>query len=144
MKKDAQALIAAIRARGSDVFDLRDAAHEAHHALSAKVRGKWTRERIHSAVIRLGRSYELADEVMARAVESLVCAHFGIETWPTEKQALTSSMEAIKYGRPCMPRLEMMIIAIDNAKRSEVAKEAAARVIALAEPTAITGTETAS
>jgi len=47
MKPKADALILAIRARGSDTTNLRDAAHEAHHhALSAGVRGKWTRVNI--------------------------------------------------------------------------------------------------
>lgn len=132
-------LIEAIRARGSDARDLRDAAHEAHHALSAKVRGPWDRENIHKFVIRLRRSDEILDEMVARAVETIVCERFGVAIvradgtpWTLEQRAMTSSMEAMKYGRPYLPTLELTVKAMRNALASSTAQEHAERVIALA------------
>lgn len=129
-KPTAASVIAAIRVCGSDATDLRDAAHEAHHALSAGVVGKWDRERIHRAVVRLGRSGEVRDELMARAVEQLVCAHFRVKIDPVSRWAFVSAMEAIKFRRPFLSPSEAAG-AIERLMDSVYGREAAQRVIEL-------------
>jgi hypothetical protein len=83
----AAAVVAAVRRRGSDARNLRDAAHEACHALDVGLRGVWKRERIHTALCRkatepsgyLDRSELVAAELRARAVEALVCRAFNVD-----------------------------------------------------------------
>lgn len=97
---NAEKIIKAIRARGSDATDLRDAAHEAHHALDAKAK-KWDRESIHRALMRRHRCALLRSEVMARAVEQIVCTRLGVDPkGDVEKWALVACLESIKYGLP--------------------------------------------
>lgn len=99
-----EAIIAAVRSRGSDADDLRDAAHEAYHALRAGVRpGRWGRESIHRAILRGKRSgflsprHDLAShEIGARAVEQIVCARFSVHCGAIESWAHISWMEAHK------------------------------------------------
>ena len=80
-------LIAGVRARGAQPRDLRDAAHEAAHALRTGLAGRWTRDRIHAAVLAAAPEPHdlLAAELEARAVELLVCQQLGelydIEHW---------------------------------------------------------------
>lgn len=132
MKKPTpEALIAAIRKRGNDATDLRDAAHEAHHALSAGVRGPWDRESIHRAVMAMGRADAAGDEIMARAVEQIVCADLGVTTDSIEKWAFWACMEAIKSGIR-YPSLDWFCDAVRAAMKSPEGRRAADRVMALA------------
>jgi hypothetical protein len=125
-------VITAIRARGSDASDLRDAAHEAHHALDAGVpAGKRGRESIHCAIARKRPGDAAPSEVMARAVKQVVCADLGVRTEGVRHWAAISCLEAGKRGIPWLP-MAMAIEAIEEAMKSEEARRAADRVLALA------------
>lgn len=129
-------IIAAIQARGSDAMDLRDAAHEAHHALVLGVPvGKWDRKTIdcyaQRAIRKNGRGFGLADETMARAVEQLVCADFGVDCGTVERCALVASMEAIKFDRVSYD-LGMFVRTVKAHMVSPEARQSANAVIGLA------------
>lgn len=109
----ADSLIAAVRSCGNDPRDLRDAAHEACHAIEFGVkRGSWDRETINAALEKAARSMErrtarLFDgrpmlmgkaEVRARVVERLVCEHFGA-SYEWKDWVFTSWAEAFKNSR---------------------------------------------
>lgn len=72
---DAERIVFAIRSRGSNAQDLRDAAHEACHALDVKLRGSWERERLHRALARHcgDPGTMIYFEMRARAVEAVIC-----------------------------------------------------------------------
>lgn len=131
MSPTAESIIAAIRKRGSDAIELRDAVHEAHHALFAGAR-KWDRDSIHRALRKFPRWMQAADELMARAVEQLVCKQLGVEIDGIEKWAHVSVMEAMSYRIPFMP-YDDCLRGIQNALNHESAKNYAARIIALGE-----------
>jgi len=139
---NAQAIIDAVRARGNNPRNLRDAAHEAHHALDAKVRGKWDRENIHRHVRRMGNGRAALSEIMARAVEQIVCARCGVDPGgDVDHWALMSAMESIKNDRVDIWRIGKLTLA-DLIKRemgSPDAQAAADAVCALAAPTAEVG-----
>ncbi|HEY5553047.1 MAG TPA: hypothetical protein VIK52_14235 [Opitutaceae bacterium] len=94
-------LIALCERRGNGKpRDLRDAAHEAFHALTVNARN-WDREKIHRALVRkFDRAHLWIHEMHARAVEQLVCRHFGVECGTLESWVHVSVMEAIKTGAP--------------------------------------------
>lgn len=97
------AVIAAVRARGNDALDLRDATHEACHALDAGLETGWTREAIHQALRRKHSAVaELFQaEVLARAVEQIACADLGVDPGTSvEGGAIIATFEAIKSGLP--------------------------------------------
>lgn len=77
----ARRIVAAVRARGSDANDLRDAAHEAVHGFLGEL-ASWSRISIDRALVRrirthCGRSEVLSEEITARAVEAIVCERLG-------------------------------------------------------------------
>lgn len=123
-------LIAAVRARGNDATTLRDAAHEAHHALSAEVKGPWTRTNIDRHVQRKRRGWAVGDEALARAVEQIVCADLGVDCGSVEKWAMNSCMESIKIDRIDIP-YELLLSAIQSAMKDGRGRAAADRVLAL-------------
>lgn len=128
----AEQLITAVRANGNDPRDLRDAAHEAHHAIEAKVkRGKWDRETIHRAVMKMGIGRALQSEIMARAVEQIVCADLGVCCGTVEHWAMIACMEAVK-GRVAVPGFDWMVARIKSAMTTQEARKAADAVLALA------------
>lgn len=88
-------LLCALRTAGVQPKNLRDGVHEAVHAMAWGVEPPWTRERISAAAPeRVGDKF--AAEVLARAVEEMVCAALG-ETIPSrEERAMLAAMEAIK------------------------------------------------
>ncbi len=95
------AVIQAIRSRGGDATELRDAAHEACHALACGVPdGKWDRDTIHRYVMRGGYGRAAEGEVVARLVEQEVCKVLGVVTNNIEHWLLVSCMEAIKFRLP--------------------------------------------
>lgn len=128
---EAQVLIDAIAARGSDATDVRDAAHEAHHALSTGMAGRWTRTRIDRAVKKMGRLWAIADEALARAVEQIVCKEVGVETDSIEKWIFMSCMETMKYDRFNVRPSDLHLIASKHIESGR-AQAAAERVLALA------------
>lgn len=129
----AKALIDAIRARGSNARDLRDAAHEAYHAIDAGLSSGWDREVIHRALCRKHRRPIdlLMSEVMARAVEQIVCADLGVDPGgDVDRWAMVSAMEAIKFR---LPHAEPSVFAryVRKAMEDGTARAAADRVLAL-------------
>lgn len=132
-----EAFIAAVRARGSDATDLRDAFHEAHHAVTAKLKKPWERERIHQALLHLPRVKKwgvamlVQEEIDARAVERVACAKFGIE-YDVDWWAMMAAMETCKTlgaGLPLewwkeqiderckAPRIEIAVVGLINRMR---------------------------
>lgn len=112
-------------------MSLRDAAHEAHHALDAKVkRGRWDRETIHRAVMKMGKSRAVASEIMARAVEQIVCADLGVDCGTIENWAFISCIEAMKAG-VSMPSSEWFASQVRAAMATPKARKAADAVLAL-------------
>lgn len=129
-------IVAAVRARGSDTDNLRDAAHEAHHAIEAGVpEGQWDRESIHVAVMAMGRGKAAASEVMARAIEQIVCADLGVDCGEIEKWALKACFEAVKSG-VAFPGPTWFANAVRVVMGTASARAAADAVLALAVVTA--------
>lgn len=137
-KPTAQDIIRAVRDRGSDVEDLRDAAHEACHALEFSVPdGEWDRESIDSycqaGILknrRNARSFALRSEIFARAVEQVVCADLGAKCPPVEMCAMTACKEAIAVDRVHYD-LPLFILGVKEAMKSKEVRVMADRVIAL-------------
>lgn len=122
--------VSAVQAKGSDARDARDAAHEACHALKWGVTKKWTRDNIHARkpkVVGVG----LSDEILARAVEQLVCADLGVECGSVEKWAGVCFMELIKNERLNVP-FEFLKNAITERMEHATAREWADKVLGLA------------
>lgn len=125
-------IIAAVRALGSDAGDLRDAAHEAHHALDARVpRGRWDRQTIDRAVFRMGAKRAAFSEVMARAVEQLVCADLGVPCDSVEDYAAIAVLEAAGAGLDLGSANDFAAL-VRHAMGTRVARRAADAVTALA------------
>lgn len=125
-----ETLIAAVQARGNDATTPRDAAHEAHHALSSGLDGPWDRERIHAAVMAMGHGEAAADEIMARAVEQIVCRDLGVDCGPVKDWAVFACIEAVKAGI-AYPSLNWFVERVNDYMKSRAARKAADRVIAL-------------
>ena len=137
MKITADELIAAIRARGSDARDLRDAAHEAHHAILHVKRGPWTRAAIDKAVQTAYRksfsySFKLCEEIDARAVEQVVCADLGVACWTVKHAAMVMIMECIKIDRVAGLELDQIVTSVRRRMVAPAIRKHADAVIALA------------
>lgn len=126
-------LVEAVQARGSDARDIRDAAHEARHALKWGVRKKWTRDNIHAKKPR-ARSEGVADEILARAVEQLVSADLGYDCGSVFTWAMVCYVEMIKNERISLPGGDWLEKAIRSCMASKIARKWADRVIAIATP----------
>lgn len=134
MTQKAEKLLLALRARGVDSTDLRHSVHEAVHAFDAKLpEGEWSNERVAAAMKRIGPGRAARSEVMARAVEQLVCKRVGIEIRPIEHWAGISVMEAIKFGDPFLT-FRQAEEAMKNAMESLEAKLIADRICGLRPP----------
>lgn len=99
---DVQRIITRVRERGSDARDLRDAAHEACHALDAGARS-WEREDIHAALdakAKRRRSYLWEAECLARAVEEVVCDRLDVAIDGRNERVLKACFEAVKRRYP--------------------------------------------
>lgn len=151
LSAEAQVLYDAIRAKGyephrlhsseDNLADLRDASHEAHHALYCGLRKPWTRDNIHEAILRrakrdasgLYRSTELLVqyELHARAVEWTVCERYGIE-YDVEHWADIMWWETIKNMNIRLPDVEQIIDAIKIAKGMKRIERYADEVVLLA------------
>jgi hypothetical protein len=121
-------IIRAVRARGSDARDLRDAAHEACHAIEADAHS-WERESIHRAVRRDLDMYRA--EVNARAVEQIVCRRLGVAIETVRHWAFICGMESIKFGYG-FPHPEVIALDVACAMGSDEAWSLADDVCALA------------
>lgn len=126
----AESVLRAIQLRGSDAKDLRDAAHEACHALQWRVRKSWTRDNIHARKPKQ-RSEGVRDEILARAVEQIVCRQLGVDCGSVVKWAMICWMETLKNERISLPAGDWLETQIGAAMESVEAKRMAARVIAL-------------
>lgn len=125
------ALVSAVKAKGSDAMDARDAAHEACHALMWGVKKKWTRDNIHAKKPRGSPSFGVRDEITARAVEALVCAELGIE-YEQDKYVLLCIMETLRSEHIALPGFDWLKDAIVSRMKSPAAIEMASRVLAMA------------
>lgn len=126
-----ETLLAALRAHGIETDNVRDGAHEAAHALDWDVETPWTRENISDGAPR-GNGRKFQAELVARAVEQIVCEAVGAPCESLKNRACIAAMEAMKYDRYSAP-LDAWIKGIENALKSEEAKTLAAKVLALAE-----------
>jgi hypothetical protein len=130
MDTEAAALVGVLRARGVDNTDLRHCVHEASHALDAKMRGPWSNEAVSRAMKRLGPGRAARSELLARAVEQIVCKRLGVETTPLDKWIFTSCMEAIKFGDPFL-KYEDALTAARSIMATAEAAARATEIIAL-------------
>lgn len=131
MTPEAEKLVAAVRAKGSNASDPRDAAHEACHALRWGVRGRWTRDNIHAS--KPQRPAEgVREEILARAVEQLVSKAVGYDCGTLAQWAFTCWMEMAKNEGISLPTGKWLENAITSAMGSKEAKLAADQVLALA------------
>lgn len=108
--KAADRLLAAVRKRGGEPRDPRDAAHEACHALDAKLKGPWTRDNIHEALTKFcgDRGVMLYHEIRARAVEMVVCQQLDIP-YDVEQWASTCYLEQVSVARIAPPSFEWLL-----------------------------------
>lgn len=123
-------LMAAIRARGCVPHDLRDAVHEAHHALASKA-SFWSRRSIDRAVMAMCTVRAADDELLARVVEQDVCTRLGVSPNGTlEKWVAFACFEAAVSNIQFMPD----DVAIERARalvETPRARRAADAVMAL-------------
>jgi hypothetical protein len=130
---DAAVLLAAIRAKGSDATTLRDAAHEACHALQWGVKKRWTRGNIHARKPKRNRLFGdcgIRDEITAR-VEQLVCAHFGVDCGTVEKWAMVCWMETLKNEGIRLPPGNWLVEHIKEAMAGSSARRLADQILAI-------------
>lgn len=120
-------IIAAVRARGSEARDLRDAAHEASHALEWGAES-WDRESIHDSRPS-DLAAVLASEILARAVEGLVCEALNEPTDAVEARALVALLELSRLfgGVP----FGSLVKAIRTRADAADAREMATQILAL-------------
>jgi hypothetical protein len=129
MNATATQLVTAVRALGSDAEDARDAAHEACHALEWGVTKRWTRDNIHARRPRTA-SEKTGSEILARAVEAIVCKRLGIK-YPVKKWAFMCWMEMLKNERISLPAGPWLENAIRNAMTTKRTARFADRVLGL-------------
>jgi hypothetical protein len=124
-------LVTEVQRRGSDAANPRDAAHEACHALHWGVKKKWTRDNIHAKKPKT-RFIAVRHEILARAVEQLVCAKLGVDCGTVEHWAFVCWMEMLKNERVSLPSGDWLATQIYEAMKTEEAQALATRVLALA------------
>ena len=130
-----ETLIAIIRANGNDATTLRDAVHEAYHALeSGTPAGKWDRETIHRYVTKMGRGRAALSEIRARAVEQIVCRRFGVDCGTVDHWAFIACMEAMKFRTPFFGDVATVIDLIKQTMATPEAETWADTVMALRAP----------
>lgn len=139
---NADALIAIIRANGNDATTLRDAAHEAHHAIeSGTPAGKWDRETINRYVTKMGRGNAARSEIRARAVEQIVCRRFGVDPGTVDHWAFIACMEAMKFRAPFFGDMATVIDLINRTMATPEAEAWADAVMALRAPDPVAKTK---
>lgn len=135
-------IINAVRSRGSDARDLRDAAHEACHAFELDVPdGRWDRDTIHDAIMAtigkrvstsIIRSLQIAQvirfETVARAVEKLVCQRFDVDIGDWADIAF---MEAMQGSGIRLPSVDWVREQIARETPTPKVKKLVARICAL-------------
>lgn len=126
-------LIRVIQARGSDATDLRDAAHEAAHALKWNVKKRWTRDNIHAKKPR-GINHGVADELEARAVEQIVCKRLNVRCGSIAKWAEVCWEEMYMNERIALPSSRWVAARVRDRITDPEALALADRVLALEAP----------
>lgn len=144
MTIDVDKLLAAFHARGIVTNDLRDGAHEAHHAIFVGLKKPWTRDNIHEALLKRARRGRVQAlklgvnellvryELEARAVEWIVCERAGIE-YDLSYWSHIMFMETMKNMNILLPHGDEIADAIKIAKQRPLIERAAGHVIALAD-----------
>lgn len=125
-------LIKRIQDLGSDADTLRDAAHEACHALDTNVPdGCWDRETVHKHVLETFPSpvEQVSEEVFARAVEWHVCDLMKEEYSPG-KWATIAFIETLKNGGISTP-IDFWKSAIQRVHSGDKSLAMATRIINL-------------
>ena len=146
--RGAAAIVRAVQRYGSDADHLRDAAHEACHALEVDVpRGHWGRETIHEAIMSsykkrssaVTRSFQLAKiisfEITARAVERIVCEKFSIDIGDPEYWAGIACIEAVKVVGVQIPSVDWFLAQVKKAESTDRVKKLIERIVALGSET---------
>lgn len=127
-------LLAVVRARGSNPRGLRDATHEACHALDVRLEPPWTRDRIHRAIEDIcdnepeTRCERLVGfELKARAVEHVICMSNGV---PHDLTAWSNTMwmETASSLGIFIPRPETLPGMIKNLTRTPAVRAMVARI----------------
>lgn len=80
--------------------------------------------------MKMGRAEAAADEIMTRAVEQIVCRDLGVDCGFVEQWGAFACIEAIKSGI-AYPSLEWFVARVRDYMKTNAAREAADRVIAL-------------
>lgn len=138
-------LVKLISSAGNDARNLRDAAHEAAHALQMNIpKGQWERDSIHDALCTQAREFSRGkrdslqqahnflwrSEIYARAVEQIVCRDLNIPTDPVEVWANNAFMEASMMGIQGLT-LAQLGQKIHKAMKTKTVRKLADRVMAL-------------
>ena len=140
-------VIKAVRRYGSDVDDLRDAAHEAAHGLQVNLpEGRWDRVQLDDALFAKARTfahkksientleyafkYLWRVEIQARAVEQIVCKRLGVLTDTVEVWANNAWLEG-NLRSITGPSLAQLVKRIYAAMKTKVVNRLADRVIKL-------------
>jgi hypothetical protein len=135
-------LLAAVRARGSDAGDVRDAAHEACHAIEGglRLRGRWDRETIHRGLKKRARasgvlatSEIVLCEIVARGVEQIVCADLGVACGTIEEWASITWFETVQSERIKLPSGEWVAESIRKRMTTARVRRLAKEVLAIAD-----------
>lgn len=113
-------VVEAVRARGSNARDLRDAVHEAYHAVSVGAED-WDRDALMDVLARkysrANRSEALLNELEARAAEWAACDVNGVE-YDVRHWVATMCMEAVKFDRLSLP-FEQVVSAVTDIRRRD-------------------------
>lgn len=132
-------LLSALKARGvrphrdDDIGEmLRDAVHEAAHAIDWKVPTPWTREAIAARAPR-DRSSKFGAELLARAVETVLCERLGLTIRPLADRILLAGMEALQHDGYSVDHDQWMK-AIEIALRSPRVPPLVEQILALVGP----------
>lgn len=129
-----ESFLNAVSRRGCIARDVRDAAHEAAHALDVGLRVRWTRDRVHDALVRkFTQDWRyIRSEVEARAIEQIVCTRLAVVTKPVEYWADRAVMESGHFGEKMLP-YDKLVKAINMAIAAPDVIAKAERVLALGE-----------
>jgi hypothetical protein len=130
----AERIIAAVTARGCNPppRNLRDAAHEAYHAMGVEAED-WHREAVHREMLQAYPGVMLwSEELRARAVEQLVCAALDDgRMHELEGYVTTSMLEALKGRLPHDPNHERNVDRVRTYMQFQRTIRAAQAVLAL-------------
>lgn len=134
-----------VRSMGSDTVDVRDAAHEASHALEFGCE-RWDRGSIDRAAFDVrNRRFLVSSEVEARAVERIVCEELGLP-YDARKWADVCLLEQAGLGlyRAFPPTAEALVAAAERVMGNPGVMERATLILMHADYEVRTPTESSS